>query len=66
MMTEDGVFSIIDAYLRLAGSGEKLIAFRADDAYWRDLGTIDSLQQAEKDLGRLGRLGHHVPHDNHA
>ena len=63
MMTEDGVFSIIDAYLRLAGSGEKLVAFRVDDAYWRDLGTIESLRQAEKDLGRLDN---HVSHDNHA
>jgi NDP-sugar pyrophosphorylase family protein len=63
MMTEHGVFSIIDAYLRLAGSGEKLVAFRVDDAYWRDLGTIESLRQAEKDLGRLDN---HVSHDNHA
>ena len=50
MMTEDGVFSIIDAYLRLAASGEKFIAFRADDAYWRDLGTIESLKHAGEDL----------------
>lgn len=63
MMTEDGVFSIIEAYLRLARSGEKLVAFRADDAYWRDLGTIESLRQAERDLGRLDN---HVSHDNHA
>jgi NDP-sugar pyrophosphorylase family protein len=43
------VFSIIESYLRLVARGEKLLAFRADDAYWRDLGTIESLQQAEKD-----------------
>ncbi|HEY4899703.1 MAG TPA: nucleotidyltransferase family protein [Terriglobales bacterium] len=52
MMTEDGAFSIIDAYLRLAGSGEKLLAFRADGSYWRDLGTSSSLQQADEDLRR--------------
>ena len=40
MMTEDGVFSIIESYLRLAGEGEKITAFRADGAYWRDLGTV--------------------------
>jgi mannose-1-phosphate guanylyltransferase len=50
LMTQEGPFSIIDAYLRLAASGEKLIAFRADGSYWRDLGTADSLQQAAEDL----------------
>jgi mannose-1-phosphate guanylyltransferase len=58
MMTEDGVFSIIEAYLRLAAGGEKLLAFRADDAYWRDLGTIESLERAGEDLksGLVGSL----------
>jgi len=50
LMTQEGPFSIIDAYLRLAASGEKLIAFRANGSYWRDLGTADSLQQAAEDL----------------
>jgi NDP-sugar pyrophosphorylase family protein len=50
MMKEEGVFSIIDTYLRLAGSGEKIIAFRADDYYWRDLGKPADLQQAACDL----------------
>ena len=52
MMTEDGAFSIIDAYLRLAARDERIVAFRADEYYWRDLGTIDSLQQAVGDLSR--------------
>jgi mannose-1-phosphate guanylyltransferase len=50
LMKEEGVFSIIDAYLRLAGRGEKIIAFRADDYYWRDLGKPADLQQAAHDL----------------
>ena len=50
LMKEKGVFSIIDCYLRLAGSGEKIIAFRADDYYWRDLGKPADLQQAARDL----------------
>ncbi|HXO62250.1 MAG TPA: nucleotidyltransferase family protein [Candidatus Acidoferrales bacterium] len=50
LMKEEGVFSIIDSYLRLAGSGEKIIAFRADDYYWRDLGKPADLQQAARDL----------------
>jgi NDP-sugar pyrophosphorylase family protein len=52
MMTEDGVFSIIETYLRLASGGEKIQAFRADQHYWRDLGRPENLQQAELDLER--------------
>ncbi len=49
-MTEDGVFSIIAPYLRLAGEGEKILAFRADQYYWRDLGRPEHIRQAEQDL----------------
>ena len=49
-MTEEGAFSIIATYLRLAGHGAKIIAFRADEFYWRDLGKLDDLRQAEQDL----------------
>ena len=49
-MTEEGVFSIIATYLRLAGQGEKILAFRADEYYWRDLGKLEDLQQAEQEL----------------
>jgi NDP-sugar pyrophosphorylase family protein len=50
-MEEDGAFSIIDVYLRLAAQGEKIIAFRADDYYWRDLGRPESVMQAAQDVG---------------
>ena len=50
MMNEDGVFSIIPSYLRLAAQGEKIVAFRADEYYWRDLGKADNLVQAAQDL----------------
>lgn len=49
-MTEEGVFSIIATYLRLAGQSEKILAFRADEYYWRDLGKLEDLRQAEQDL----------------
>ncbi len=49
-MVEDGTFSIIQSYLRLAGQGENILAFRADEYYWRDLGRLDDLQQAAQDL----------------
>lgn len=47
---ETGVFSIIPAYLRLAAAGERIAAYRADGAYWRDLGKPESIAQAERDL----------------
>jgi NDP-sugar pyrophosphorylase family protein len=50
MLTEEGAFSIIDAYLRLAAQGEKILAFRADEYYWRDLGRPADLSQAARDL----------------
>jgi mannose-1-phosphate guanylyltransferase len=50
MITEDGVFSIINSYLRLAGQGETIAAFRADGFYWRDLGRLENVTQAESDV----------------
>ena len=49
LIKEEGVFSIIDSYLRQAGEGEKISGFRADNYYWRDLGKLDQVQQAEED-----------------
>ncbi len=50
MMTEEGAFSIINSYLRLAAQGENILAFRADEYYWRDLGRPENVAQAEQDL----------------
>lgn len=50
MMTEDGAFSIIASYLRLAAQGEKIMAFPADQYYWRDLGRPDDVVHAAQDL----------------
>jgi len=50
MMSEEGVFSIIDTYLRIVGRGEKIAAFRADEYYWRDLGRPENVMQAAEDL----------------
>jgi NDP-sugar pyrophosphorylase family protein len=49
-LTEDGAFSIITSYLRLAAEGESVHAFRADDYYWRDMGRPESIAMAETDL----------------
>jgi len=50
LLTEEGAFSIITSYLRLAGQGQRILAFRADEYDWRDLGRMENLAQAEKDL----------------
>jgi NDP-sugar pyrophosphorylase family protein len=48
-MSEEGAFSIIDSYVRLASQGEKIMGFRADEYYWRDLGKPENVLQAAKD-----------------
>lgn len=53
MMTGEGVFSIIPAYLRLAARGEKILGFRCDEYYWRDLGRPENVLQASEDLRDL-------------
>jgi NDP-sugar pyrophosphorylase family protein len=50
-LTEEGAFPIISAYLRLAPR-EKILAFEAGGAYWRDLGRPESLRLAEADSAR--------------
>jgi NDP-sugar pyrophosphorylase family protein len=49
-LDEQGAFSIIDAYVRLAARGEMILGFRADGSYWRDLGRPDDLIAAERDV----------------
>jgi NDP-sugar pyrophosphorylase family protein len=50
MLTETGAFSIIDSYLRLSSQSQKILAFRHDNSYWRDLGKPADLAQAAQDL----------------
>lgn len=50
MMIEEGAFSIITSYLRLAARGENILAFRADEYYWLDLGRPYNVIQAAQDL----------------
>ena len=55
MLTEEGPFSIIDSYLRLSAEGQKILAFRHDNSYWRDLGKPADLAQAALDLQHQGQ-----------
>jgi NDP-sugar pyrophosphorylase family protein len=50
MMTEEGAFSIITSYLRIAALGGKIMAFRADEYYWRDLGKPENVLRAAQDV----------------
>ena len=49
MITEEGVFSIITTYLRLASQRQSISSFRADEYYWRDLGTPENVAAAAND-----------------
>jgi NDP-sugar pyrophosphorylase family protein len=55
-MREEGAFSIIQTYLRLASEGEKILAFRMDDYDWRDLGRLEKLEEARREA-REGKVG---------
>ncbi len=50
-LTEDGVFSIIPVYLRLAAA-ERIVGMRNDGVYWRDLGKLEHIAQAEGDVSQ--------------
>jgi NDP-sugar pyrophosphorylase family protein len=50
MIAEQGVFSIITTYLRLAGEGQRILGFDANEYYWRDLGKPENISQAQEDL----------------
>jgi NDP-sugar pyrophosphorylase family protein len=47
---EQGAFSIVDAHVRLATEGEPILGFRTDGARWRDLGRLQDLAEAEREL----------------
>lgn len=50
LMTQEGSFPIIPAYLRLASKGEAILAFPADRFYWRDLGRPEQIEEATTDV----------------
>ncbi len=55
-MTETGNFPITQAYLRLAGEGERIGACHVDGSYWQDIGSAEKLEQARQYVsGRRAR-----------
>ncbi len=51
LLTETGAFSIIDAYLRLAAAGERILPFSADGTAWVDIGSAARLEEARARFG---------------
>jgi NDP-sugar pyrophosphorylase family protein len=51
LMTEQGAFSILDPYLRLAAAGERILPFRVDGYTWIDIGRPEQLEQARRSVG---------------
>jgi NDP-sugar pyrophosphorylase family protein len=51
LMEEEGRFSIIPVYLRLAASGERILPWDIGDALWVDVGTHDRLEKAREIVG---------------
>jgi NDP-sugar pyrophosphorylase family protein len=43
----------MDSYLRLSFQDQKILAFRHDHSYWRDLGKPADLAQAALDLQQV-------------
>ena len=52
MINEQNAFSIITTYLHLAGLGQRILGFRADEYYWRDLGKPEHIAQATADMNQ--------------
>jgi NDP-sugar pyrophosphorylase family protein len=53
-MSEGKAFPIIRAYLRLAGHGERIQSFRADEWYWADIGSPAKLEDVRRQVRELG------------
>jgi NDP-sugar pyrophosphorylase family protein len=50
LISEQAAFSIVPVYLRLAAAGEPIVAFSADQYYWRDLGRPEQIAEATHDI----------------
>jgi NDP-sugar pyrophosphorylase family protein len=49
-LVETGAFSIMQAYLRLAGEGAKIAPFDITGATWLEIGTPERLETARRTL----------------
>ncbi len=60
MIAEEGTFSIWQPYLRLAGQGKRIVGYRAEGCYWRDLGKPESIAHAAEEFAQ-GRFSSSDP-----
>jgi len=60
VMQEEGIFSIIPTYLRLASKEEPILGFSADGYYWRDMGRPEHIAEATREIEQ-GLLRDHFP-----
>jgi len=51
LLTESGRFSIVSAYLRLAGAGQAILPYDLGEARWLEIGAPDRLEEARRVLG---------------
>lgn len=48
LISETGVFSILEPYLRLAGAGRRILPFPLGDAAWLEVGSAERLEAARR------------------
>ncbi len=56
-MNEEGIFSVIPMYLRLAGQMELILGFPADQYFWRDMGRPEHIAEAAGEISKGVYLG---------
>jgi NDP-sugar pyrophosphorylase family protein len=56
-MSEEGIFSVIPMYLRLAGQMELILGFPADQYFWRDMGRPEHIAEAAGEISKGVYLG---------
>lgn len=57
LVTEDGAFSIIKMYLRLAGAGHRILPYEMTGALWLEVGDPERLERARRIMSRMNGGG---------
>lgn len=52
LLIEDGAFSIMRAYLRLAGAGHRIVPYEMSGALWLEIGDPERLERARRLMSR--------------
>jgi NDP-sugar pyrophosphorylase family protein len=57
LLLEDGAFSILVPYLRLAGEGHAILPYDATGSSWLEVGDQDRLEAARRFMGQSDEEG---------